>query len=353
MNGYRARDGVIEVGPVSLGERVFVGEGTLLDIHSAIENGGQIAHSSSLHAGQTIPAGQGLARFARRAGSRGHEVPHRRDHPHPSARRSPLRRVPAPLPARHRWAAGRLRSPPCCFSRVGLNIPVAIDPVLAGVITSAGCSVGLIAAVAIPRLVARALKPGRVYPLYGAHYMLQRLSARASNNPVLTGLFGDSCAIPHYLRLIGWRFGILEQTGSNFGLEVKHDTPGLCEIGTGTMVSDGLSMMNAEFSSTSFRVRPVKVGKRNFLGNVIRFPAAAHVGDNCLLATKVMIPTSGRRHSNVGLLGSPAFEIPRTVERDRQFEEISSGRERERALPCQEPPQPRHGGDAPAGAATC
>ena len=81
------------------------------------------------------------------------------------------------------------------------------------------------------------------------------------------------------------------------------------------MVSDGLTVMNADYSSTSFRVAG-QLGEDNFLGNSLAFPAGAKVGDNCLLATKAMIPIGGPVRENVGLLGSPCFEIPRSVQRD-------------------------------------
>ena len=45
------------------------------------------------------------------------------------------------------------------------------------------------------------------------------------------------------------------------------------------------------------------------------------MGENCLLATKVMVPIDGPARSDVGLLGSPPFEIPRSVQRDAQFDE--------------------------------
>ena len=171
-----------------------------------------------------------------------------------------------------------------------------------------------------------------MYPLYGFHYGVQRLISRASNNPLLTSLFGDSVAIVHYLQLLGYRFGTVEQTGSNFGLDVKQEVPALCRIGTGTMVSDGLSMINAEFCSTSFRVMPVAIGACNYLGNAISFPAEARTGDNVLFATKTMVPTGGPVRSNVGLLGSPCFEIPRSVLRDRQFDQLGTGTERRRRI---------------------
>jgi acetyltransferase-like isoleucine patch superfamily enzyme len=98
------------------------------------------------------------------------------------------------------------------------------------------------------------------------------------------------------------------------------------------MVSDGLTFMNAEFSSTSFRVRRAELGDRNFLGNNIAYPPEARTGENCLLATKVMVPVDGPVRRDVGLLGSPAFEVPRTVERDRAFDDLKEGDEHRRRL---------------------
>jgi hypothetical protein len=87
----------------------------------------------------------------------------------------------------------------------------------------------------VPRLLTRALRPRKTYPLYGIHYSLQRIIARASNNPMLTGLLVDSCAIVHYLRAVGYRLGVVEQMGSNFGMMVKHDVPALSHVGTKTL----------------------------------------------------------------------------------------------------------------------
>lgn len=57
-----------------------------------------------------------------------------------------------------------------------------------------------------------------------------------------------------------------------------------------------------------------------YLGNDVFYPTNAAVGDNCLIATKAAIPTMGTPRTNVGILGSPPFEIPRSVRRDQQFD---------------------------------
>ena len=55
---YRAQAGWIQVGPVTLGRDSFVGERAVLDINTAIGDQAQLGHTSALHSGQVIPAGQ-------------------------------------------------------------------------------------------------------------------------------------------------------------------------------------------------------------------------------------------------------------------------------------------------------
>ena len=169
------------------------------------------------------------------------------------------------------------------------------------------------------------VRPDKVYPLYGFHYALQRATARMTNIKFFAWLFGDSSYIVYYLRGLGYDLSRVEQTGSNFGTEVQHESPLLVSVGSGTMVADGLSVLNADFSSTSFRLSRATIGPHNFLGNNIAYPAGGRTGDNCLLATKVMIPLDGEVREGVGLLGSPCFEIPRTVERDTRFDHLRTG----------------------------
>ena len=54
-NGYRAYRGVIQVGPVTLGKNVMVGEKTVLDIDTVMGDNSQLGHTSSLQRGQVVP----------------------------------------------------------------------------------------------------------------------------------------------------------------------------------------------------------------------------------------------------------------------------------------------------------
>ncbi|MFE9926934.1 Pls/PosA family non-ribosomal peptide synthetase [Streptomyces sp. NPDC005774] len=340
---YRAHAGRIQTGPVTLGRNVFIGEKTVLDIATSMGDGAQLGHTSSLHSGQAVPSDQ-----------RWHGSP---------AQRTELDYVRIP-PAR----CGTLRRVGFGLATVGqlffLSVPLAVgglymlltevpalndrlEPGGAGLVSPklyvdaliVSCVlffsfvvVGVVVLFTVPRLLNLLVKPGKVYPLYGFHYSTHRAIARITNVKFFTWLFGDSSYIVHYLRGLGYDLSQVEQTGSNFGTEVQHETPYLCSVGSGTMIADGLSIVNADFSSTSFRVSRASIGRHNFLGNNIVYPSGAKTGDNCLLATKVMIPLDGEVREGVGLLGSPCFEIPRSVERDLRFDHMRTGAELRRSL---------------------
>ncbi|MFE2355553.1 Pls/PosA family non-ribosomal peptide synthetase [Streptomyces parvulus] len=336
VNCYRATDGVIETGPVSLGADAVVSEATVLDIRTSLGRGAQLGHASSLHRGQAVPDGE-------------------RWHGSPAQPGGPdfrgVEPVPCGTPRRAVYGAVVLLAALLAYIPLVVGfVDVLLSRVLEGAtvldqgrLTPAGwvfyadllviTSVTFFGAVllaivlvgTVPRLTARRVVPGRTYPLYGLHHGLHRATALLTNRKSLTRLFGDSTGIVHYLRWIGYDLCRVEQTGSNFGTQVKHESPFVSRVGTGTMVADGLSLMNAEYSGSSFRLCPTAVGANNFLGNRIAYPPGGRTGDNCLLATKVNIPLDGPLRHDVGLLGSPAFEIPRSVPRDSTFDELKEG----------------------------
>ena len=69
--------------------------------------------------------------------------------------------------------------------------------------------------------------------------------ARLTNVTFFNFIFGDSSAVVYYLRALGYKLAPVEQTGSNFGMEVMHEVPTL---------------------------------------------AGGRTGDDCLIATKAMVP---------------------------------------------------------------
>jgi non-ribosomal peptide synthetase-like protein len=336
FNCYRAQDGRIETGPVTLGRDAFVGERSVLDINTSIDDGAQLGHGSALHSGQAVPAGE-----------RWHGCPAQRTEVNyvsvPPARCGTLRRacysVTALLVVLLLYlplvqggfslaigAASSLAEILIPSARAGVWVGLAIQAAIFSLVLFFGLAlVGLLLTVVIPRVLNPLLKPDRVYPLYGFHDAVHRAIARLGSLKFFTFLFGDSSYIVHYLRWLGYHLSPVVQTGSNFGIEVTHAIPSLSAIGSGTMVADGLILVNDDISSTSFRVSRVAIGPHNFVGNDVTYPAGGRTGDNVLLGTKVLVPLDGKVREGVGLLGAPSFEIPRTVERDTQFDDLRTG----------------------------
>ena len=330
--GYRALGGVIQFGAVTLGRDVLVGEGSILDINTAMGDGSQLGHRSGLYAGQAVPADESW-----------HGTPGRRtDADFRTVDATPYR------PWRRGWFAFTQFLSAVGVGRAMLTITIALavlafprvaalleaQPLafadwtfyahaigLAGLTVFGGTVAALAVVTTVPRLLNLALKPDTVYPLFGMRDAAARAVARLTNNAMLGGLFGDSSYVVNYVQAIGYDLGKVQQTGSNMGTVFKHDNPFLSSIGTGTMIADAVSFMNADYSPTSFKVSRAAIGAHNFLGNAVLYPAGAKTGDNCLLATMVAVPIDGPVRHDVGLLGSPAFEIPRSVLRDALPEE--------------------------------
>jgi len=343
FTGHRAEAGYMKLGTVRIGRNVVVGEASVVDINTSIGDDGQLGHCSTLNEGMTIPAGM------RYHGSPAQpcEADFNRVAPRTV---TPLRQavyssvnllmsfllfVPILPIALYVLVPDAFGKP---VQEAAAMLPDVTPAILLGVL---GFSVllyvwgffGSLARIAsLPRIYGLFLEEGRTYVLYGFHYYLYKLVAAISYSTPFNVLFGDSSYIVNYLKLVGINLPKVVQTGSNFGTEQIHDVPFFCTVGSGTMVSSRLTMLNAQFSSTSFVLRNVTIGENNFLGNVIHFHPDAKVGNNCLLATKVMVPIDGAMRENVGLLGSPAFEIPRHAGIDRGVMQILDPKTREERL---------------------
>src|SRR2546421_1645581 len=244
---YRAHAGRIETGAVTLGREVFVGERTVLDINTSMGDGAQLGHTSALHSGQAV-----------RDGERWHGSPAQRTEV------NYLRVAPA--------RCGTLRRASfCAFTLLfvcllylplmqgSLELLLAVAPSLGKVLDPTVPSVdalplqalfigalvislifffglvlvGPVVVVTGPRVLNRLLKPDTVYPLYGFHDRVHRVSARITTIRFFLHLFGDSSYIVHYLRGLGYHLSPVEQTGSNFGIALKQANPYLCSVGTG------------------------------------------------------------------------------------------------------------------------
>lgn len=343
--GYKAENGYIHIGPISIGSNCYIGESAMLDIHSEMGDNCQLGHTSSIHSYQKVPDGKNYH------GSPAIETTtnYKRVDPQECTY---LRKfiycmwlVIWPLvffglgAVLLRYFLPYFFGPKMSLAQYstelgGIRSLFALDVIffitlafVAAIIT------GFAGVLFFPRVLNFFLKPEKEYPLYGIHYVLARWVQGITNASFYKVLLGDSSYKPFFFQLLGWKQNEIKQTGSNFGLQERFDNPYLCEIGSGTMVSDGLSMINLDYSSSSFKLRSTRVGANCFIGNDIHYPGDSVMGDNCLFATKAMIPIDGPVRENVGILGSPSFEIPRATSLELELSPEELEKERVTQLP--------------------
>jgi non-ribosomal peptide synthetase-like protein len=332
--GYKARSNWIHIGPTTIGSNVVVGEAAVIDIHTVMEDDTQLAYASSLHEGQRIPQGK-----------------HYHGSPAVETATNYCALEDRKCGAVRRWTYALVfLIGGFALAGVPLTIAVAGFPVLRESVAGLESDLvnhdlellsylthtvlislawylfflvfGLVVIGVVPRLLNLFLRKDRTYVLYGFHYGVQHMITRISNNMFYDRLFGESSAVVYYLMYVGYRLNTIVQTGSNFGMSQKAENPFLVDIGTGTMVSGGVKFVNETMSSDAFKVGEVLVAERNYLGNYLHIPSGSTVGENCLLATKALTPIDGPLRENIGLLGSPAFEIPRATDRDLRMAQM-------------------------------
>ena len=341
FNGYHAEAGRIRTGRVTIGAGAHVGEGSVLGLDVSIGEGARLGHASSLQDGEQVRVGErrdgfGVQHSGEADGIVVEPVAQKAMRPALFAlyQVGAVVLVTIPLAAAVTiWLSTQYDARTGVFTGSLGAWQTYVVALAVGAVSYVGyLVVTFLIAVTLPRMLRPLLVPGRTYPLYGVRYWAQRTVERRSNQPFWVRLVGDSSYVVPYLRAVGYRMPDLVQTGSNFGSDVKHDNPFLTTVGSGTMIADGLSVINVDYSGSSFRLSDTAVGARSFLGNQIVYPPQAAVGEDCLLGTKVMVPMTGPLRTGTGLLGAPAFEIPRTVRRDAEFQHLAEGENLRRGL---------------------
>ena len=328
---YHAQGNIIYTGSTNIGDNCYIGEGSVLEIETQMENETQLGYASYLAEGQSIPAGKNYHGSPAQETSNTYgallEQPHSkgRKFAYSCLQLSAVTLLPALtfLVVISIWpySINDAVSEASLLQSLTLDSSQIIGKLRASSIYFGYLLILLSMVIIVPRLLSFFICEDKVYKRYGFHFLVFKLIRLTSNSQRLNIIFGDSSFIIYYLRWIGYKLPDVVQSGSNFGVNQKHDNPHLCTVKTGTMVSDGLSIINSVQSSSAFECKSVAISKNNYLGNNLFFSADSKVGDNCLLATKVLLPIAGKEKENTGLLGSPSVDIPRVAERDQLISE--------------------------------
>ena len=176
--------------------------------------------------------------------------------------------------------------------------------------------IGFLLAVAVPRLLKLTSKPDRVYPLYGFHYWVHRTIARRTNAKFFKTLFGDSSTIVHYLRCIGYNLSPsrADRVELRHAGEARHPVPDRRRDRNGgrrravgrqcRLLEHVLPGVPSVHRATQLPRQPHHLSRAGQNGRQLSPRDEGHG------------PDRREMREGVGLLGSPSFEIPRSVERD-------------------------------------
>lgn len=319
FSGHHASDGALYLGTIEIGDRTHIAEATVLSINCSIGDDAQLGHRSSLHENQKVAGGSTYVGCpAAPSDSNFIRVPQMEVSPWrawiytltgfllPALITGPLSLSIFYYVATYAMGAGYL-------TLSGAEALLSIGNILAW--TTVTYFVGIVFAmgrnVIMPRLYNLFFIPDVAHKLFGFQYFLAVRITNSSQSQMLQMLFGDSNLIVPYFKAIGYDLKELMQNGSNFGVEQKHQSPFLCKFSRNSFVSDGLALLNMDMSRTSFKMSQISVPDNTYLGNELHYPTGAKIGTDCLVATKAQIPIDGDIRTNVGILGSPPFEIPR------------------------------------------
>ena len=244
FKGYRAEGGYIQTGRIKIGSNAYVGEASIIELNTVMEDDTQLAHVSSLQAGQVIPEGK------RYHGSPAEETTsdfNRIEPRHCSGLRKfiycayllsgmvfmflPLGLMLLfhlfPFLFGEGDAIGRFASLTAAF----WDLIVMFLPVVSLTFFLMAIPAGLVSVAVWSRITNIFIKEDKTYVMYGLHYIIFQMIHAMSNIKFYNDLFGDSSYITGYLRWIGWDLSTVVQTGSNFGTMQSHDNPAYCKIG--------------------------------------------------------------------------------------------------------------------------
>jgi len=323
LAGYRPDLGALEFGRITIADGCVIGDDCVLEPGSGLDEQSRLAPSSSLYAGQQVPAGT-------------------------SWHGSPARLVEADLPALPRVIS------PSRLSRstrralyasiqllawlIGLTVGIAVVTLvsnylftelvpakvdgfaIAGALAGAAglalalVVLGLLGALigaSLPRLLRSLLSDSRTFPLPSWRLSATRVAAAIAGQRWLTGLFGGSALTRGHLVRLGWQVRRRPGRIESFGRRPGQANPLAVSVGGGTIVGDNFSVANVEYSCDAFRFRPATIGANCSIGEQVTWPGAARVGEDCLLAARTAVPLTGPIRSGIGLQGSPAVETPR------------------------------------------
>lgn len=306
LTGCTVERGWLRLGPVSIGERCFVGTRAVVREHASLADGAKLEDLSMLPRGVHIPKGE------RWSGS--------------PARRSAAARAPRefrrPSLARRAlfgaaYALGIMIFPVMVMAAIFpgmmlMNHLNYADDYYWYLSASPLVAASFVVLLCLEIALAKRLLLGRVaagtYPLDSAFclrkWFFDQLLELSLD--VVGPLYATIYLAPWY-RLLGAKLGRRAEIST-----ASFISPDLLEIGEEGFVADSVSLGAARIEDGQATIAATRIGARSFVGNSALLPPGATVGDDCLIGCLSQPPATipGAEQAGTSWLGSPAFFLP-------------------------------------------
>ncbi len=307
VGGYSVENGILSIGPVTIGRGCFVGTWSVLGEYSVMEDGARLEDLSMLHRGARVPRGETWAGSPARYMNRS------------------IRITPPPSQSRIRNLATNILYATIIpiFSVIfflgilpGMlflaRFRLLLDPVPYLLAASlVGASFVLLFAISV--VLMKWLLLGRVragtYPLHGGFYVrywfidqLLKLSLE------VMGQIYATLYLARWYRALGAKVGRFVELST-----AASTTPDLLELGDGSTVADESSLGAPRVEGGWITLAPTRLGRRAFIGNSGVVSSGTQLGDESLVGVLSIAPCDQNEAGRKGVawLGSPPILLPR------------------------------------------
>lgn len=311
--GYTVEDGLLKIGPVSIGRGCFVGNRSVLREGTVMEDGAKLEDLSLLPRGGRIPAGERWAgsparRVARRASWTG-----LRDGQRPGL----VKRFAFGVV----YLLGLVLFPMMAIGAifpgiVVMNVFNGRDGSYGYLLVSPLVAFSFVVLLCLEIAVVKWALLGRVKAgryAYHSSFQVRKWfvdQLLELSLDVVGPLYATIYLAPWY-RLLGAKLGRRAEVST-----ASFISPDLLHVGDEGFIADAVSLGAARVEDGRVTIAEVRVGRRAFVGNSALLPPGAVIGDNTLIGCLSVPPATlpGAATEGTTWLGSPAVFLPQRQE---------------------------------------
>lgn len=306
--GYIVENGMLRIGPITIGERCFVGAESVVRPYATMEDGASLGNLSMLPEGATIPAGESWV------GSPARPLPRKNVAEEPFADR-PSRAKRALFGAI--YGVGILLLPVVYLAALFPGIIlmnylsttlkgfwfIAASPPVAAIFVAVVC----LEIAAVKWLLLGTVRAGRYALNSWFHARKWFVDQLMEISLEVVGPLYASLYLPPWYRMLGAKMGRNAEIST-----AAASTPDLLDIDDEGFIADSVFLGAPHIDRGYVTIGKTRLGKRAFIGNSALIPSGSIIGDGSLVGVLSTPPLGepGASAPSTSWVGSPAIFLP-------------------------------------------